>query len=170
MRSYVKLDQRQWDTRVSEIEHCLNNTPHTATGFSPYRILFGHEIVTKGEEHRRDRDEKDLSGEERIQRKGEIDEKIYSLVVKNLKKAYDNTAKTYHLRSRKSAPVYTVGEKVYKQNFRQSAAADQYNAKLGPLYVPCTVLARVGTSSYELADQAGKSIGVFSVADLKPDH
>lgn len=170
IRSYVKQDQRLWDTRVSEIEHCLNNTPHTATGFSPYRILFGHEIITKGEEHRLDKDERDLSEEERGKRKEEIDEKIYSLVSKNLKKAHENAIKTYQLRSKHSAPVYTVGQKVYKRNFRPSSATDKYNSKLGPLYLPCSVIARVGTSSYELADESGRPIGVFSVADLKPDH
>lgn len=35
-------------------------------------------------------------------------------------------------------------------------------------YIPCVVQARVGTSSYDLIDEAGKPLGIFSAADLKP--
>ena len=98
-----------------------------------------------------------------------MDEKIYSMVSRNLQKAHNRNIKNYNLRSKNSAPVYTVGQRVFKRNFRQSSAADSYNAKLDALYVPCVVLARDGTSSYELSDESSKSLGVFPVADLKPD-
>lgn len=169
IRCYVKDNQRLWDTRVSEIEHCLNTTPHSGTGFTPYRILFGHEIVGSGEEHRMDRVAEEMSEDEREERKREIDKRIYSIVRQNLKKAHEKNNKSYNLRSTTFAPVYTIGQRVYRRNFRQSSAADSYNAKFDALYVPCTIVARVGTSSYELADEYGKPIGVFSVADLKPE-
>lgn len=168
IRSYVRENQKLWDTRVSEIEFVLNSTPHTATGFSPYKVLFGHEIVGSGEEHRMDRETDEVSDEERVERKGAINERIYSIVERNLKKSHDKNLRTYNLRSKSTAPVYSVGQRVFRRNFRQSSAADSYNAKLDALYIPCTVLARVGTSSYELADESGKPIGVFSVCDLKP--
>jgi hypothetical protein len=57
---------------------------------------------------------------------------------------------------------------VYKRNFVQSSAAAKYNAKLGPAYTPCTIVSRRGTSSYELVDEKGKKLGIFSTADLKP--
>ncbi|EDS42857.1 conserved hypothetical protein [Culex quinquefasciatus] len=44
---------------------------------------------------------------------------------------------------------------------------NDYNAKLGPQYVPCVIVAKKGTSSYEVADMNGKSLGVFSAGDLK---
>uniref|UniRef100_A0A8D8MQH4 (northern house mosquito) hypothetical protein n=2 Tax=Culex pipiens TaxID=7175 RepID=A0A8D8MQH4_CULPI len=62
-----------------------------------------------------------------------------------------------------------VGQQVFKRNFQLSSAADRYNAKYGPVYVPCVVVARRGTSSYELADENGRNLGVFSAADLRPD-
>lgn len=169
IRSYVKDNQKLWDTRVSEIEHCLNCTPHTVTGYSPYRILFGHEIVETGEEHRMDREKVEVSEEGRLERKERIDEQVYSTVQKNLKKSHEKNINTYNLRNKQTAPVYVVGQRVYRRNFRLSSAANAYNAKLDALYVPCTVIARVGTSSYELADETGKPIGVFSVCDLKPE-
>uniref|UniRef100_A0A8D8DGZ8 (northern house mosquito) hypothetical protein n=1 Tax=Culex pipiens TaxID=7175 RepID=A0A8D8DGZ8_CULPI len=62
---------------------------------------------------------------------------------------------------------FDVGQRVYKKSFRQSSAGDQYNAKLGPQYTPCIIVRKKGTSSYEVSDLNGKSLGVFSAADLK---
>lgn len=169
MRTYVRTDQTLWDTRISEIEYVLNSTPHSATGFSPYKTIFGHEIVGRGDEHRIDRDDKDISDVERLEIKQHTSRFIHDLVYTNLRKQYDKNRKIYNTRFKTPARIYVVGEKVLKRNFRQSSAAEKYNAKLGPCYVPCTVRARVGTSSYELADATGKSIGIFSSADLKPD-
>lgn len=168
IRTYARSNQTLWDNRIPEIEYTLNNTPHGATGFSPYRILFGHEIVARGDEHRVDRDLRELSDEERLEKKLVIDNHIHALVIKNLKRQFAKNSHNYNTRHKSFAPVYTVGQKVYKRNFRQSSAPHRYNAKLGPCYLPCTVIARVGTSTYELADENGKSIGVFSAADLKP--
>lgn len=169
IRSYVKENQKLWDSRVSEIEFCLNNTPHTSTSFSPYRLLFGHEIVGTGEEHRMDQDTREETEEERDKQRENIDNRIYSIVQKNLIKAHEKNIRNYNLRSRGTAPTYAVGQRVYKRNFRQSSAANDYNSKLDALYVPCTVIARIGTSSYDLADESGKPIGIFSVCDLKPE-
>lgn len=153
---------------MPEIEYALNNTPHGATGFSPYRIIFGHEIVSRGDEHRIDRDQEIVSDNERMERKQTIDQSIYALVRKNLNKQFQINSRNYNLRHKAFAPCYSIGQKVFKRNFRQSSAPNRYNAKLGPCYLPCIVLARIGSSSYELADEHGKSIGVFSAADLKP--
>lgn len=168
IRTYVRTDQRLWDTRVSEIEYALNNSPHGATGFSPYKILFGHEIVGLGDEHRMDRDKEEVSEEERQHRKLEIDTFIHNLVYKNLRKQYDKNCKLYNTRTKTHAPSYSVGQPVLRRNFRLSSAAENFNAKFAPCFLPCTILSRVGTTSYELADESGKSLGVFSAADIKP--
>lgn len=168
IRTYVKNNQRLWDTRIAEVEFTINNTKHSSTGFSPYRIIYGHEIVASGEDHKLDVETKELTEQERIEKKLKIDRTIYNAVYNNLQKAHEKSKKNYNLRFQKPAPVYEVGQKVYKRNFTLSSAGDAYNAKLGPAYVPCTVRARRGTNSYELEDEAGKNLGVFSFADLKP--
>ena len=150
---------------MSEIEYVLNNTPHSATGFTPYKILFGHEIISSGEEYLEQNET--VSDGERINKKQHIARCIQELVCKQLRKQYEKNTHTYNLRFKNPAPTYVAGQKVLKRNFRQSSAVGKYNAKLGPCYVPCTIKARVGTSSYELMDEAGKSLGVFSAADLK---
>lgn len=116
-----------------------------------------------------DRDVDEVSDEERVGRKLEIDRLIHNIVYKNLRKNYEKNANIYNLRNKASTQSYAVGQKVLKRNFQQSSAIDSYNAKLGPMYLPCTVMARIGTSSYELANEQGKSLGIFSAADIKPD-
>lgn len=168
IRTYVKTNQRLWDTRISEIEYTINNTRHSSTGFTPYRVLYGHEIVADGDEHRLDVDTKEITEGDRIEQKLNIDKVIFDTVQKNLTRAHEKSAHNYNLRFKKPAPVYLVGQKVFRRNFSQSSAADAYNAKLGPTYIPCTIVARRGTSSYELIDSSGKNIGIFSAADLRP--
>lgn len=168
IRTYVKTDQRLWDSRVAEIEHILNNTIHASTGYTPYKIIFGHEIVTRGEQHKIDCDTKIISNTERNEQKQIIDKKIHEIVRKNIQKNYNENKLRYDLRFPVKAPIYEIGQRVFKRNFHLSSAGDNYNAKLGSAYTPCIILSRRGTSSYELADEHGKNIGVFSAADLKP--
>lgn len=168
IRTYVRSNQRIWDTRISEVEYTLNNTTHSSTGLTPYMILHGHEIIASGAEHRRDPITVEMPEAERCQHKLKVDRQIQEIVSKNLVKAHDKSTRAYNLRFRKPAPVYQVGQKVYKRNFTLSSAGNSYNAKLGPAYTPCTVISRRGTSSYELLDEKGKNLGIFSSADLKP--
>lgn len=166
IRSYVRDNQKLWDTRISEVEFVLNNTVHATTKFTPYRVIFGHEIVTKGSEHRL-QTMGELTDEERIEKMGNISTSIYDKVVHHLRKAHEVTKQRYDLRHKRYAPTFDVGQRVYKRTFRQSSAGDHFNAKLGDVYEPCVVLAKKGTCAYEVGDLNGKSLGVFSAGDLK---
>lgn len=168
IRTYARVDQTLWDTRIPEVEQVLNTTPHSLTGFSPYKIVFGHEVVGRRDEHRMDRDEAEISEEKRLEQKSKVDQCIRDLVMKNLQKQYMKNSRIYNLRRKKPAPIYQSGQKVLKRSFKQSCASNKFNAKLAPCYTSCAVKARVGTSSYELVDDTGKSLGKFSSADMKP--
>lgn len=168
LRTYMREDQRVWDTRIAEVEEMVNTTVHSSTGYTPYRILYGHEKVVKGQEHRLEREKGELSMEERDQHRKDVGGNIFDVVKKNLQKSDEKCRKVYNLRHKKFAPTYQVGDKVFKRNFRQSSAAEHYNAKYGPVYTPCVIVAKRGSSSYELMDEQGKNLGVFSASDLRP--
>lgn len=51
---------------------------------------------------------------------------------------------------------------------KQSNAAERYNAKYGPQFLPCRIKAKHGSSSYELQDLNGKNLGIWPAAHLKP--
>lgn len=165
----MREDQRNWESKIFEVEEMINTTVHASTGFSPYRILYGHEKVEKGEHHRLEREDKEVAVEERDQFQAQMNEKVFKIVEGNLKKSHDKNLKNYNLRHKKFAPTYHIGQRVYKRNFKLSSAVDKFNAKYGPVYTPCVVVARRGTSAYEVADEEGKNLGVFSAADLRPD-
>ncbi|XP_053699021.1 uncharacterized protein LOC128745991 [Sabethes cyaneus] len=168
LRTYMQQDQRLWDTKINEVEEMLNTTIHSSTGYSPYHILYGHEKVTKGDEHLLDRDVRDISVDERNELRDDINKKLFHIVAKNLGKSYTKTTKVYNLRHKKFCLTYQIGQKIYKRNFKPSVAVAKYNAKYGPVYTPCVIIAKRGTSSYEVADENGKNLGVFSAADLRP--
>lgn len=168
IRTYVREDQRLWDTKIAEIELILNTTKHTSTGFTPYFITHGFELSEKGEDHRLLRHDQLLSDDEREERRKQTLSKIYDIVKSKLAKAHESSTKHYNLRSRRFAKSFSVGQLVFRRNMKQSSAADNYNSKYGPQYLPCKVKAKIGTSSYDLEDLTGKSLGVWPAIHLKP--
>lgn len=168
LRTYMQPDQRIWDTRISEVEEMINSTVDSSTGYTPYRILYGHVKVVAGEQHRVEREEGELSMQARDQLRKKMGEQTFHEVRKILQKSNDKCRKVYNLRHKRFAPTYHIGEKVFRRNFRQSSAAERYNAKYSPLFVPCTVVAKRGSSSYDLMDEHGKNLGVFSAIDIRP--
>lgn len=168
IRSYAREDQRSWDHKLSEIELMINSTTHSATGYSPFMITRGQEVVVDGGDYHRFENNDEQSLEARMARIKTNSPRIYDIVSKNLRKAHNLSSHNYNLRHRKAAKPFNVGDKVYKRNTRQSNASDSYNAKLGAQFLPCTVVAKHGYSSYELIDSSGRNIGVWPANLIKP--
>lgn len=168
IRTYVKEDQRLWDTRTAEIEMVLNTSVHASTGFTPYFITHGYELSETGSDHKLTRHEDKLSPEEQSERKKQMFTRMYDLVTKNLEKAHETSRNHYNLRHRQFSKSFVDGQLVYRRNMKLSNAAEKYNAKYGPQFLPCRVKQKIGSSSYELEDLNGKNIGIWPAAHLKP--
>lgn len=167
IRTYCKKDQRCWDTKIADIEHVFNNSVHSATGMTPYFVTRCQEIAVTGEDHLRSRRREYYSPDNREIDQKRISGEIYDIVKRNLLKAYNTNAHRYNLRKRARPNEFTVGQQVYRRNFKQSNAGEYYNAKLAPMYLPCRILAKHGSSSYELEDLDGKNIGTWPAEHLK---
>lgn len=168
IRTYVKEDQRLWDTKVPEIEMVLNSSVHSSTGYTPFFITHGHEMSEIGADHRLARHDNDLTPDEREARKLQMFADLYGIVSKNLVKAHESSSNTYNLRHRKFAKAFVPGQLVYRRNMKLSNSAEHYNAKYGRQFLPCRVKNKHGTSSYELEDLAGKNLGIWPAIHLKP--
>lgn len=168
IRTYVKEDQRQWDTKVPEIEMVLNTSVHSSTGFTPFFVTRGHELSETGTDHHLARHEEALSQEERDERKKQMLSKVYDVVCQNLAKAHQSSNTAYNLRHRKFAKSFVPGQLVYRRNMKVSSAAEHYNAKYGRQFLPCRIKSKHGTSSYELEDLTGKNLGIWPAVHLKP--
>lgn len=168
IRTYVKEDQRLWDSRTAEIEMLLNTSVHSSTGFTPYFITHGHELSETGSDHKLARHDENLTAEQSNERRKQMFTRIYELVTKNLEKAHQASRNHYNLRHRQFAKSFVDGQLVYRKNMKLSNAAEKYNAKYGPQFLPCRVMKKIGSSSYELEDLTGKRLGIWPAVHLKP--
>ena len=161
IRAYVKdnADHREWDKHLSPITCAMNTSVHTATKLSPYFINFGRNMILSGKEY-----QTSMLDKNKVNPPEERFDKIRTMVEQNLLKAYEKSKQKYDLRAR---PVeFSIGDIVWKTNHRQSDAMKYISAKLLG-NVKCKVKRKIGTSSYELEDLNGKSLGVFSANQLK---
>lgn len=45
LRSYIKFDQTDWDQHLDAAEMAINNSIHASTGYTPYYLNYGQEII-----------------------------------------------------------------------------------------------------------------------------
>lgn len=169
IRTYCQSDHRLWDTQIAQIEFAINNTKHLSTGYTPFFLVHGYESIVDGRDHLQDRQTSDPSIDQFTQRREVVVGPLYEEVVRNNKKQFEKYKKNYDSRHKALPPTFSIGQKVYKKHFKLSNAADHYAAKLGPVYVPCKIIARRGATSYELEDENGRNLGVFAAQDLIPE-
>lgn len=82
-----------------------------------------------------------------------------------MRKQFDRNERNYNLRSREI--TYTVGQEVYRRNFKQSNFAQGFNAKLAPSFVKARIRRRLGNCNYELEDLQGNLVGTFHAKDIR---
>lgn len=168
IRTYVKEDHRLWDSKLSEIETILNSSVHSVTKMTPFFITHGHELFVKGSDHTDKPTEQDQTLEHRSDSQRLLFKKIYEVVEHNLKESHELGKHRYNLRHRHHAKEFAKGQPVYYRNMKQSSAVQNYNAKYASMYLPARVKSKLGSSSYEIEDSNGKSLGIWHASHLKP--
>ena len=46
IRCYVQADQKDWVDHIDMLEFCYNSSKHSATGFSPFELATGKQVLT----------------------------------------------------------------------------------------------------------------------------
>lgn len=167
--SYVGDNHRKWDLHLAEIGCALRTAKSEVTGFTPFFSNFGREYVCDGREYRyllRDQI-MDVEQKTETSKRREAFLKMFQRIKRRLEAAQERNRRIYNLRRR---PVtYQVGDEVWRKNKVLSDATKAIKAGLCPTFVgPFTIAKKLGSCSYELKDDAGRSIGVWHVQDLKP--
>lgn len=165
--SLANKSQKDWDQGIQHIACAIRNSVHNSTGYSPYFVNFGKNMISSGDEYTKLREsnlnldcfEPPKLSEDQI--------KLYEAVRINLKRAYDKYSTNYNLRSNRDIS-FDEGETLLKRNFFLSDKSKEFTAKLAPRYSPAVVHKKVGTCCYELKDpKSGKILGVYHSSKLK---
>lgn len=157
IRAYVKDNHREWDKYIPKIACAMNTATHSSTSLSPYFANFGYHMRLAGKQIG-DLEPRNEIGESHFR-------EIREVVRKQLEKSHEASKRVYDLRSRQR--TFAIGDIVWKRTFPLSDASRSFAAKLAPKYQKCIVNKKVGNSSYELATESGKILGVFSAKDIK---
>ncbi|XP_067635455.1 uncharacterized protein [Eurosta solidaginis] len=115
IRSYLKKDQTEWDLHLSSISCSLRSALHQSLECSPYRALFGMDMITHGSDYKLLKElsllEEPISPISRTDNLALLRKDIQD----NIRKAYNRNVKQYNLRSK---PVsFKEGQEVYRRNF-----------------------------------------------------
>lgn len=164
LRSYIRDDQRKWDTYLSSINCALRNSVHQTTGQTPYELVFGQGMINHGHDYKILRNLKLLvEADTNLKRQDEFSI-LRASINSRIKKAYEKNARTYNLRARHRE--FSIGQEVIRRNFTQSSTVKNFNAKLAPVGVKAVVLKKIGQVNYELKDYDGNHIGIYHIKDI----
>lgn len=155
IRAYLKKDHRDWDQNLSSISCALRNACHQSIGCTPYKALYGFNMITHGTSYKLLRSLDALEDSE-----VPLNREDHLLLLRNdiqqkLEKAYETNVKQYNLRAR---PIsFEVGDEVFHRNFVQSDAEKKISAKLCPVFIKSKVIQKIGNCMYLLEDSDGKT-------------
>lgn len=165
IRAFLKKDHKLWDENLSSICCALRNSYHQSLHVSPYRAVFGFNMITHGSSYTLLKklqllDEPSAT----VSRDDQLQTVRYDLR-KHIKEAYDTNRQHYNLRTR--VPTFNTGDQVFRRNFAQSNMEKSFNAKLAPMFVKAKVTQRLGNHYYVLEDSNGKPVGTFHAKDIR---
>ncbi|XP_044572730.1 uncharacterized protein LOC6503773 isoform X1 [Drosophila ananassae] len=165
IRAYVDTTQKDWDVNLSSICCALRSATHSSLGTSPYYMVFGQHMVTSGGTYALLRSLQSLQDRGIAFTKSDSLELAHNKAVMLSEKRDGVNRDRYNLRSREIS--YSIGQEVFRRNFKQSSFQTGYNAKLSPAFVKARVRQKLGNSYYDIEDLQGKLVGRYHAKDLR---
>lgn len=161
-------DHRKWDQEVPRIQAALNALRNDATGQSPYKLMFGKEMILTATDYRRLSREGTPRGEmteaDLVSWFDEIRTRAKTALMESQARSrlfYDQTAR---------ALKFQEGEKVWRKNRALSDAAEGFSHKLAPKYLPATIIQTLGEDTYMIQDLSGGRSSKCHANDLYKDR
>lgn len=151
-----KADHRDWDDSVHLIARAIRTHVHDSTGFTPYFVNFGRNMVSSGAEYEHLREVDDNLAQDPVKLNEEM-KSLHKLVRENLLKAYRKYSAPYNLRVNRKHQ-FQEGDVVYKKNVLLSDKSRDFVGKFGAKYTKVRVRQVLGTNCYVLEDFEGKRI------------
>lgn len=159
-------DHRNWDDSVAQIAKAIRTSVHDSTGFTPYFLNFGRNMVSSGKEYEHLRDLNNTSPRD-PQQLSQDQKRLFEIVRENLLKAYQRYSTPYNLRANKRHR-FEKGDIVYKKNVNLSNKTKNYVGKFGQKFTKVRVRDVLGTNTYVLEDLSGQRVsGTYHGSFLK---
>lgn len=160
-----KRDHRDWDESVHEIAKAIRTSVHDSTGFSPYFINFGRNMVSSGQEY--ELLQRTSGSANQPPKSSEEMNQIFRIVRENLMKAYMRYSKPYNTRSNEKHK-FRKGDIVYKKNIHLSDKSKHFVGKLATKFTKVRIRDVLGTNCYQLEHLDGQPIkGTYHGSFLK---
>lgn len=166
----VGNDQRTWSKHLPRIQLALNSSINISTGFTPYFLMTGREILVDGNLHSRytqlPKDLQTLQVAEREKPAAALSElsDIFEQVQEALTESYKKSAARYN--RRRKHVVFQKDDIVWRRNFVQSNAANYFSSKLAPRFVKCKVTDKLSDVAYMLEDLESGNVGKYHIKDI----
>lgn len=165
LAAYVSNNQRHWEAMLQKIACAIRTAKHEATNLSPYFVNFGREHIISADQYNTQLTDEQQDPVDPATKAREL-EQVFDDVIRRLKLAHDRSKNRYNLRRR--PVIIDEGSKVYRRNHALSQRADYFSSKLAQKFIgPFIVMRRVSPTTYELADESGKSHGLWHIKDIK---
>lgn len=148
-----------WAALLPYITSKINTTPHTATGKSPYYMVYGYDKVHSGDEYRVILDATPEFSNEKERR-----DMILEEAADARREQFENNRARYNLRAK--TRTFKVGDEVYVRNKKQSSSGERYTQKLAPQKLPARIAEQIGQNTYMITDRNGASMGKWHANDL----
>ena len=164
IKSFSSKSHHEWDEHIHEYVAGIRSSIHESTKMTPYFMLFSQDMYLQGNYGPLDFD-KTPENSEKHSKPNETDNRIIQVAKENIIKAQKHYSEVYN-RDTKMIK-YSVGDHVYRRNFKLSNALDKYSSKLADQFINATVIKDLGSGTYILKDFDGKE-GKYHANHMKP--
>lgn len=166
--AFLKTDHREWDENLSKLQLAYNTVPHSGTRVSPFFLNHGREAIIKHVV--KDPIDKLSSADDSVSflaaRMKIIDE--FRHKIESRLQQYNEKRLAIVNSGRSSTVDLKEGTEVYYPNKKLSNKPESYSAKLAYKYIgPAKIKRVLGSSTVELVDASGKTVGKYCISDLK---